>query len=75
MRRLVEHKAQLQPLTLRGSFRVILARRWWAILSLAVQRAVAGSLVGADWPARGVTPLPGIEELLSHVEGTEPSQR
>ena len=58
VRRLVEHRAGQQPQPLRGSFHVILTRRWWALLSVAVQRAVAANLVGAEWPACGLVPLP-----------------
>ena len=72
--RLVEHKASQQPAPLRGSFRVILHRRWWGLLSVAVQRAVAYNLAGADWPGSGLKELPGLEELLTYVEAPLPSR-
>ena len=72
--RLVEHKASQQPAPLRGSFRVILHRRWWGLLSVAVQRAVACNLAGADWPGSGLKELPGLEELLTYVEAPLPSR-
>ena len=74
VKRLVEHKASQQPEPLRGSFRVILHRRWWGLLSVAVQRAVAGNLAGADWPCLGAFELPGLEELLTHVDAPMPSR-
>ena len=49
---------------LRGSFFQAYFRRWWGLLSVAVQSAVARNLLGVDYPAAQV-PLPGLEELLS----------
>ena len=74
VRRLVEHRSRQAPPALRGSFYVIFSRRWWGILSMAVQRAVAANLVGADWPLIGMAPQPDLEELMTCVDITEPSR-
>ena len=41
---------------------------------MAVQRAVAANLVGADWPLIGMAPQPDLEELMTCVDITEPSR-
>ena len=47
--------------------RLAYARRWWGILSMAVQRAVSANLHGGDWmPVLGPA-HPGEEELLCGV--------
>ena len=51
----------------RQLLKLIYHRRWWAILSMAVQRAVALDLLGGDWGPTCEFVLPCEEELLSTV--------
>jgi len=48
----------------RKLLKLIYHRRWWAILSTAVQRAVALNLLGGDWAPTCEFVLPCEEELL-----------
>ena len=48
----------------RKLFKLVYHRRWWAILSMAVQRAVALNLLGGDWAPTCEFVHPGEEELL-----------
>ena len=50
---------------LQGSFRLIFHRRWWGLLSIAVQRAVARNLVGFDGLGAAQYGMPSFEALLS----------
>ena len=74
VRQLARHRASEQPPPLRRSFHVILWRRWWGMLSMAVQRAVACNLQGSAWPAVRAFPLPDLEELLTCLESPIPSR-
>ena len=65
VRRLAAHKAQDQPPALRGALFQAYFVRWWNLLSLAVQRAVAQSLLGCEAPPGSMVPGPGLEELLT----------
>ena len=74
VRQLARHRASEQPPPLRRSFHVILWRRWWGMLSIAVQRAVACNLQGSAWPLVRAFPLPDLEELLTCLESPIPSR-
>ena len=45
-------------------FKLIYHRRWWGILSIAAQRAVALNLHGGDWAPAIPLDAPSSEELL-----------
>ena len=64
VRQLINNKAQHLGDIDTKAFRLIYARRWWGILSVAVQRAVASNLLGGNWmPSIPLSP-PSMEELL-----------
>lgn len=67
IRILSSYLAGLQPRALRQSYRTIYFQRWWGIISVAVQRAVAANLLGADWELHHGIPLPSLEDLLGGV--------
>ena len=46
------------------AFKMVYFRRWWGILSIAVQRAVALNLLGGDWTPSIAMVEPSEEELL-----------
>ena len=46
------------------AFKMVYFRRWWGILSIAVQRAVALNLQGGDWTPSIALAQPSEEELL-----------
>ena len=46
VQQLISFRAQQEAFLLRGSFSVAFFRRWWGILSIACQRAVAQCCVG-----------------------------
>ena len=65
VKELVGAKVEQAPGALRGSFCTIWRRRWWSLLSVAVQRAVGQNLLGADaFQVVVPAPQPGLEELL-----------
>ena len=64
VKKLVVLKTRSAPLESSKVLKLIYFRRWWGILSVAVQRAVAMNLLGGDWaPAMSLWP-PTEEELL-----------
>ena len=65
---LATEAAGRQAPMLRRSFRLIYHRRWWGLLSIAVQRAVARNLLGFDGLEATVYGMPSFETLLSLVE-------
>ena len=75
VRELVAAKASLFAPMLRRSMRVILSRRYWGILSVATQRAVAQCVANpfvASSPSS--FPLPDLEVLLTSCEAPEISR-
>jgi len=65
IRQLVEHHAREQPSVLRRSVELALTRRWWAVLSIARDEALAASLDPCDLVAeRGLPPLDVIDVWL-----------
>ena len=60
---------------LRASMRTILARRYWGILSVAIQRAVA-QCVSPEFltPTAAVFPLPDLETLFASSEAPDVSR-
>ena len=76
VRQLARHKASTFAPPLRASMRTILARRYWGIISVATQRAVAQCVspeLGA--PTAAVFPLPDLETLCSCHETPDVSRR
>ena len=63
----VEAAARCPPL-LQRTFRLIYHRRWWGLLSMAVQRAISMNLLGVDGLIAPVCGMPSMEALLSAVE-------
>ena len=65
VRHLASYKARAAPLVLRGPLRQAWAARWWSLLSVAAQDALAVSLSGS--PARAAEfgdAEPPVEEVL-----------
>ena len=75
VRQLVAFRAsQFAPL-LRRSMRVILARRYWGILSVATQRAVAQCVDNPCVASSASSfPIPDLEVLLTAYEAPEGSR-
>ena len=65
VRFLSQHKASLQPPVLQKSYQLAYDRRWWSILSIAVQRAVGMNLLGKNSDPASLFPQPEIEELFA----------
>ena len=69
-RELVEHKTRSEPKVLQRSMQLMYTRRWWGILSVAVQVAVGSTLVPETLFAAGSTrlvhsfDLPSMEDLV-----------
>ena len=75
VRQLVSNKAHNLNDSDTKLFRLMYTRRWWGILSVAVQRAVAANLLGGDWaPACGWYE-PSEEELLTTCTIPPPDSR
>ena len=75
VRQLARHKASTFAPVLRDSIRTILARRFWGIISVATQRAVAQCVapeVGVE--AAAVFPLPDLEILFTGIEAPDVSR-
>ena len=68
MRQLVTATADRAPPPLKRTYRLIYHRRWWGILSMAVQRAIAMNLLGEDGRMVPICGEPSLEVLLSMVE-------
>ena len=68
IRQLLREKIRNVPSGLQGTLRMALRRRWYGILSIAIQRAVAINLLGEEWEMPTVFPLPGIEELIVEAD-------
>ena len=49
VRKLLNFKCDSSNATDKKVFRLLYSRRWWGILSMSVQRAVASNLYGGDW--------------------------
>ena len=63
--RLVEHKTQSVPPLLRRAARLAYHRRWWSLLSTALQRTATTNLL--DHPRLGEMPGSGPAPCLSEV--------
>ena len=75
VRQLVAHRASLFAPCLRQSMRVILARRYWGILSVVTQRAVALCVASPlTTHTAAVFPLPDFETLVTSTEAPEMSR-
>ncbi len=68
VRHLVAVAADRAPPPLKRTFRLIYHRRWWGILSMAVQRAISLNLLGEDGLVAPVCDVPSLEVLMSAVE-------
>ena len=64
VRKCVDLKAQHLSDSDNKLFKLIYHRRWWGILSIAAQRAVALNLSGGNWAPAFVSETPCTEELL-----------
>jgi len=64
VRKLVDFKARGVSVDDSQLFKLIYWRRWWGILSMATQRAVAMNLLGGDWAPTIAFHTPSNEELL-----------
>ena len=62
---LVNNKASNLSASDSKLFRLAYTRRWWGILSMAVQRAVAANLLGGSWMPACDWCEPSEEELLT----------
>ena len=71
LRDLLRVRAQRAPPALRPAARAGWTRRWWGLLSVAVQQAVATTALGRAWPAplhphqRDAPPLERVLELAA----------
>ena len=71
LRDLLRVRAQRAPPALRPAARAGWTRRWWGMLSVAVQQAVATTVLGRAWPAplhphqRDAPPLERVLELAA----------
>ena len=75
VRQLARHKALTFARPLRQSMRTILNRRYWSILSVATQRAVAQCVSPLLTVApSAVFPLPDPETLFSSTEAPDVSR-
>ena len=68
VRQLVSAAADRAPPPLKRTYRLIYHRRWWGILSMAVQRAISMNLLGEDGRMVPICGEPSLEVLLSMVE-------
>ena len=70
VRELVALKAREAPPAMRGCARYAWSQRWWALVSVGTQRAVAEALLrhgGPDLqPNPPVVPAPPLADVLSH---------
>ena len=64
MRKLVNYKCDRFGEGDKKLFKLLYSRRWWGILSMSVQRAVASNLHGGDWAGMLGIMEPSAEELL-----------
>ena len=64
VRKLVSAKGRTLNDTNSGLIKLIYSRRWWGILSMAAQRAVALNLLGGPWAPLCEWAEPTEEELL-----------
>ena len=67
---LVRLRAQRAPAALRGVAKQSWLRRWWGLLSMALQGALAATLLGAAY-VHGAMPgaqLPALEEVLHDAD-------
>ena len=70
LRQLAQHHARQQPSVLRRSVELALTRRWWAVLSIARDEALAASLDPRDLVVeRGLPPLDVIDMWLRDPPG------
>ena len=71
IRELVALKAREAPTSMRGCARYAWSNRWWALVSVGVQRAVAEALLrhsGPDLqPSPAVEPAPPLADVLSQA--------
>ena len=69
VRALVLHRAMAAAPALRESLRASLARRYWGILSVAIQRAGADNLLDAPPPREFTSlPLPSPDTILAGID-------
>ena len=75
VRQAARHKATQFAPKLRGSMQTVLTRRFWGILSVATQRAVAQcASEHFDINRAAQFPVPDLESLLSHPEAPDVSR-
>ena len=69
VRALVVHRSMSAAPALRASLRSTLARRYWGILSVAIQRAGVDSLTDDPSPPEFTSlPLPSLDTLLAGID-------
>ena len=73
--KLIEFKARHLSDEESQLFKAIYSRRWWGILSVATQRAVAMNLLGGNWAPTIALYTPSSEELLCATIATPNESR
>ena len=65
-----------RPPALRACASAAWARRWWGMLSVAVQHAIGGTAQGAPWllPRAAVGQEPPLHQILALAEPIGPSR-
>ena len=76
VRQLVRVRALRAPPALRAAASTAWTRRWWGMLSTAVQHAVGGTALGAPWlVSKGAAACePGLDHVLALAEPAGPSR-
>ena len=76
VRQLVRVRALRAPPALRAAASTAWTRRWWGMLSTAVQHAVGGTVLGAPWlVSKGAAACqPGLDHVLALAEPAGPSR-
>ena len=76
VQRLVALRAHRAPPAVRASAKAAWARRWWSVLSVAVQQAVAHTALGRAraMPGPAHTDAPALDEVLHLADPDGPSR-
>ena len=76
VQRLVALRAHRAPPAVRASAKAAWARRWWSVLSVAVQQAVAHTALGRAraMPGPAHTDAPALDEVLHLADPGGPSR-
>ena len=76
VQRLVALRAHRAPPAVRASAKAAWARRWWSVLSVAVQQAVAHTALGRAraMPGPAHTGAPALDEVLHLADPDGPSR-